>query len=94
MFLIAVLGFLLVGLSIAVMVVLFRPSNPSPAVAQAAPQATPSWHAPVFAPTLTAREQDRQVQSSLVAEWYSQSLDDQFRKETLDDIALKLAARK
>ncbi len=49
---------------------------------------------PVYAVQKTAREQDREVQASMVAEWYAKSLDEQFRKDTLDDIAVKLAARK
>lgn len=95
MILIALLGFLLFAMFVGIIGVLVMPSKSKQPQQVASPV---SWHAPApvqaQVQTLTAREQDRQVQSRLVAEWYAQSLDDQFKKETLDDIAAKLAARK
>jgi hypothetical protein len=45
-------------------------------------------------PRLTAREEDRNVQAKLVAEYYAEAVDERFKQQTLADMATLLAARK
>lgn len=94
MFLVAGLCMFAFVLLIAIVFVARSGGSPSPAQPSVVQQVFQPQ--PVYASVVhkTAREQDKEVQAALVAKWYAESLDEQFRKDTLDDIAAKLAARK